>query len=101
VANQEGKAAAANIAAAIAGETAQPFHLGPLGSAVSLGRNDGAAQFGPVAVDGFLGWLAWRGIHLAKISAFRSKLGVALDWTYAYFYHRDTARLIPARDMRS
>jgi NADH dehydrogenase len=101
VANQEGKAAAANIVAAIAGEMAQPFHLRPLGSAVSLGRNDGAAQFGPVAVDGFLGWLAWRGIHLAKISAFRSKLGVALDWTYAYFYHRDTARLIPARDMRS
>lgn len=101
VANQEGEAAAANIAAAITGASPRPFHLRPLGSAVSLGRNDGAAQFGPVAVDGFLGWLAWRAIHLAKISAFRGKLGVALDWTYAYFYRRDTARLIPAGDTHS
>ncbi len=100
VANQQGKGAAANIAAAIAGEAMHPFHLRPLGSAVSLGRNDGAAQFGPIAVDGFLGWLAWRGIHLAKINAFRGKLGVALDWTYAYFYRRDTARHPPARDWR-
>jgi NADH:ubiquinone reductase (H+-translocating) len=101
VANQEGAAAAGNIAAAIAGQEPSPFHLRPLGSAVSLGRNDGAAQFGPVAVDGFLGWLAWRAIHLAKISTFRSKLGVTLDWTYAYLYRRDTARLIPASDIHS
>lgn len=101
VANQEGKTAAANIAAAITGDAPASFHLRPLGSAVSLGRNDDAAQFGPVAVDGLLGWLAWRAIHLAKISAFRGKLGVALDWTYAYFYRRDTARLIPASDLRS
>ena len=101
VANQQGKAAAANIAAVVAGEAVRPFHLRPLGSAVSLGRNDGAAQFGPVAVDGFLGWLAWRGIHLAKISAFRGKLGVALDWTYAYFYRRDTARLVPTGETHS
>jgi NADH:ubiquinone reductase (H+-translocating) len=101
VANQEGAAAGANIAAAIAGRAPAPFHLRPLGSAVSLGRNNGAAQFGPVAVDGFLGWLAWRAIHLAKISTFRNKLGVALDWTYAYLYRRDTARLIPASDTQS
>ncbi len=101
VANQEGKAAAESIAAAVAGEAPAPFHLRPLGSAVSLGRNDGAAQFGRVAMDGFLGWLAWRAIHLAKINAFRGKLGVALDWTYAYFYRRDTARLIPARGTHS
>lgn len=101
VANQEGKAAAENIAAAIMGNAPSPFHLRPLGSAVSLGRNDGAAQFGPVAVDGFLGWLAWRGIHLAKITAFRGRIGVALDWTYAYFYRRDTARLMPTGDTHS
>ncbi len=101
VANQEGKAAAENIAATIRGEAPAPFHLRPLGSAVSLGRNHGAAQFGPVAIDGFLGWLAWRAIHLAKISSFRGKLGIALDWTYAYLYRRDTARLIPASDTPS
>jgi len=101
VANQEGKTAAENIAAAIAGDAPAPFHLRPLGSAVSLGRNNDAAQFGPVAIDGVFGWLAWRAIHLAKISAFRGRLGVALDWTYAYFYHRDTARLIPASDTHS
>ena len=96
VANQEGEAAAANIARAIAGVAPRPFRLRRLGSAVSLGRNHGAAQFGPLAFDGALGWLAWRGIHLAKISTFRSRLAVALDWSYAYFYRRDTARLLPA-----
>ncbi|HET8627865.1 MAG TPA: NAD(P)/FAD-dependent oxidoreductase [Thermomicrobiales bacterium] len=95
-ANQEGEAAARNIARAIRGEAPEPFRLRPLGSAVSLGRNHGAVQFGPLAFDGFAGWLAWRAIHLAKINTARSKLGVALDWTYAYTYRADTARLLPA-----
>jgi NADH:ubiquinone reductase (H+-translocating) len=96
VANQEGKMASENIARALRGEAPQPFQLHELGSAVSLGRNHGAAQFGKFALDGFAGWLAWRAIHLAKISTFRNKAGVALDWTYAYFYRRDTARLATA-----
>ncbi|HEX5502353.1 MAG TPA: NAD(P)/FAD-dependent oxidoreductase [Thermomicrobiales bacterium] len=95
VANQEGEAAARNIARAIRGEALEPFRLRPLGSAVSLGRNHGVAQFGPLAFGGFAGWLAWRAIHLAKINTTRSKLGVALDWSYAYAYRADTARLTP------
>lgn len=92
-ANQAGTAAARNIVRALRDEQPAPFQLHSLGSAVSLGRNHGAAQVGPVAVEGFAGWLAWRAIHLAKISTFRSKLGLALDWSYAYTFHRDTARL--------
>ncbi|MGN6813067.1 MAG: NAD(P)/FAD-dependent oxidoreductase [Thermomicrobiales bacterium] len=96
VANQEGNTAAENIARALRGEAPQPFQLHELGSAVSLGRTQGAAQFGKITLEGFAGWLAWRAIHLAKISTFRNKAGVALDWTYAYFYRRDTARLATA-----
>lgn len=44
-------------------------------------------------IGGFAGWLAWRVVHLARITSFRNKLATALDWTTGYFYEVDTARL--------
>ncbi len=58
-----------------------------------MGRNVAIAQIGKLAFDGFPAWLLWRVYYLGKLMGFRSKLSVALDWSLAYFYHRNTARL--------
>jgi NADH:ubiquinone reductase (H+-translocating) len=90
---QEGEAVAENIARAIAAQSPLPFHYRDLGSVVSLGHGRGVAQIGGAIVHGFPGWLAWRLIHLTRITSFRNKLATALDWSISYFYDWDTARL--------
>jgi NADH:ubiquinone reductase (H+-translocating) len=90
---QEGAAVAENIARAIAGQAPAAFHYRPLGNVVSLGHGQGVAQVNGVVVSGFAGWLAWRLIHLVKITSFRNQLATALDWSISYLYDWDTARL--------
>jgi NADH:ubiquinone reductase (H+-translocating) len=90
---QEGEAVAENLARLIEGKPQKAFHYRSLGNAISLGHNAGAVEIGGRVVDGFAGWLGWRLIHLARITRFRSRLAVALDWTLGYLYDTDTARL--------
>ena len=90
---QEGEAVAENIARAIAAQPPVAFRYRDLGSVVSLGHGQGVAQVGGAIIDGFPGWLAWRLIHLTRITSFRNKLATALDWSISYFYEWDTARL--------
>ncbi|MCL5961003.1 MAG: hypothetical protein M1358_17155, partial [Chloroflexi bacterium] len=93
VAIQEGETAAKNALRTIRGKPLIPFHYRHITDMVSLGRNSGVAEFDGKTVRGFAGWLLWRTVHLALLTGFRDKLGMALDWTFAYFYKRDTSRL--------
>jgi len=93
VAIQQGKTAAQNVLRTIEGRELKPFHYRHIADMVSLGRNNGAAEFDGTVVRGFTGWLLWRIVHLTLLTGFRDKLGMALDWTFAYFYRRDTSRL--------
>jgi NADH dehydrogenase len=92
-AEQEGRAVGRNIARDIAGRRQFPFRYRDLGNVVSLGHRSGVALIGGVLIEGFAGWLAWRLVHLARITSFRSKLAAALDWTVDYLYDEDTVRL--------
>jgi NADH dehydrogenase len=93
VAEQAGQAAGENIARAVSGEAPRPFHFHWRGNAVALGRSQGILEMAGRVVDGWLGWLAWRAIHLAKIAGLRDKALVLLDWSAGYLYDLDTARL--------
>ncbi len=93
VAIQGGETAAKNALRTIRGKPLIPFHYRHVADMVSLGRNSGVAEFDGKTVRGFAGWLLWRTVHLALLTGFRDKLGMALDWTFAYFYRRDTSRL--------
>jgi NADH dehydrogenase len=64
-----------------------------LGNVVALGHRTGVALIGGVLIDGFAGWLAWRLVHLVRITSFRNKMATALDWAVGYLYDEDTARL--------
>lgn len=91
-AEQEGRAVARNIARSIAGRPQVPFRYRDLGNVLALGHRSGVALIGGILIDGFAGWLAWRLVHLARITSFRNKLATALDWTVGYLYDQDTAR---------
>jgi NADH dehydrogenase len=51
------------------------------------------AQMGKWAFDGFAAWLLGRTYYFGLLMGLKNKLSVALDWSFAYFYWRNTARL--------
>jgi NADH:quinone reductase (non-electrogenic) len=90
---QEGHAAARNIIRMLQNEEPIGFRYKDLGSVVSVGHRVGVAEIAGRVIGGFSGWLAWRVVHLARITSFRNKLATVLDWSTGYFYDVDTARL--------
>ena len=93
VAIQQGKAAAGNVLRAIRGQDLIPFHYHHFANMVSLGRNAGAAELDGLTFTGLAGWLLWKTVHLALLTGFRDKLGIAMDWAFSYFNRQDTSRL--------
>ena len=93
IAVRQGLACARNILNAITGKPQRPFRYKYKGELISMGRNMAVAQIGSLAFDGFAAWLLWRIYYLSILMGFRSKVSVALDWSLAYFYRRNTARL--------
>jgi len=90
---QEGHAAATNIVLLLQNKEPRRFQYKDLGSVVSVGHRVGVAEIAGRVIGGFSGWLAWRVIHLARITSFRNKVATVLDWSTGYFYDLDTARL--------
>ncbi len=96
---QEGHAAATNILRMLQNKAPLPFRYKDLCSVISVGHRVGVAEIAGGVIGGFSGWLAWRLVHLARITSFRNKLATVLDWSTGYFYDVDTVRLdVKARE---
>jgi len=93
IAVRQGIACARNIINTQEGKPRLPFLYKYKGELISMGRNVAVAQIGNMAFDGFPAWLLWRIYYLNMLMGFKSKLSVALDWSFAYIYRRNTARL--------
>lgn len=94
VALQEGEHVAAEIRRALTGEPPAPFRYKDPGTMATIGRNAGIAQIGPLSLSGFLGWLAWLGLHLLRIIGFRNRLLVLINWVWDYLFYDRAVRLI-------
>jgi NADH dehydrogenase len=101
---REGKAVAANIAAALRGQPPRPFRFRTIGMLVALGHHTAAAEVWGWQFSGLLAWLMWRSIYLGKLPGLEKKLRVLLDWTIDLFFPRDivlTAGLRVPHDPRA
>ena len=97
-ANQMGEHAARMIARTLRGEPRQPFRYRDKGSLAVIGRGRAVADFGRVRLTGMLAFLTWLFVHLLYLAGFRNRLAVMLEWGYAYFTYRPSARLITEDD---
>ena len=60
------------------------------GIMLSLGRFKGLCQFrSGIILSGFTAWLAWRLIHLLKITTFKNRAEVLSDWLFTSLHRRD------------
>jgi NADH dehydrogenase len=97
VAIQSGRHCGQQILNVLAGVPTSTFHYKDKGVMATIGRNAAVAQLprGPL-VTGYLGWIAWMGLHLFYLVGFRNRLRVFINWTWRYFDWPSGPRLIMA-----
>jgi NADH dehydrogenase len=94
VAIQEAVHAAGNILRTLRGEQRTPFRYRNLGNMATIGRNAAVADFGWLRVKGYVAWLMWLFLHIAKLVGFRNRLSVMTQWAFAYLTYQRAVRLI-------
>jgi NADH dehydrogenase len=94
VAMQQAAHAAGNILRTTRGEPRQPFVYRDLGNLATIGRNEAVADFGRVRFTGWIAWVVWLFVHILKLTGFRNRLVVLVQWAFAYFTYQRSIRLI-------
>ncbi|MGA2905421.1 MAG: NAD(P)/FAD-dependent oxidoreductase [Candidatus Korobacteraceae bacterium] len=94
VAMQQGKWAARQIAADLAGKPREVFHYLDKGSLATIGRAAAIAQFGKVHLSGFIAWVTWLFVHILFLIGFRNRIIVMIQWAWSYLTYERGARLI-------
>lgn len=100
VAMQQGRLAASNALALIAGQSLQEFSYLDKGQMATIGRSKAVSEFRGIRMSGLLAWLAWLFVHIYYLVGFRSKLFVILQWLGSYVTFKRGARLITGGDWR-
>jgi NADH dehydrogenase len=90
-----GRLAAENIVADLAGRAPDVIDFAPRGMLVSLGERDAVVEVMGLRFAGYLAWLFWNALHLYKLVGFRKQIQVAIDWSLARFFPRDSAIMRP------
>lgn len=95
VAVQQGRHAALQVLRLIRGEATEPFAYTDQGQMATIGRNAAVAELaGGLRVHGFIAWLMWVFVHIAKLIGFRNRVNVFVNWAYNYITYDRSARLI-------
>lgn len=88
-ASRQGAACADNIAAVVRGAPPRPFRHRSLGTLVALGHRTAVAEIRGLRFSGFVAWVMWRAVYLAKLPGVEKKTRVGLDWLLELFFPRD------------
>lgn len=97
VAFQQGSHAAKNLDRLLRGKSPRPFRYRNFGALVSVGEHFAAIELLGVRLSGFLAWLIWRTLYLAKLVGFSNKLRVVLDWTLDLLVERSISQISASR----
>jgi NADH dehydrogenase len=98
VAIQEGKHAARTIAGDLRGRSRSAFRYHNPGDMATIGRAAAIADFGSFRLTGWIAWVAWLFVHILKLTGFRNRLVVLVQWAWAYFTYQRSIRLITGYD---
>ncbi|HWJ55464.1 MAG TPA: hypothetical protein VNR90_04585, partial [Vicinamibacterales bacterium] len=97
VAIQEARHAVASIEADFAGRPRGVFHYRNPGDLATIGRAAAVADLGWIRFGGWLAWLFWLFVHILKLTGFRNRLVVLVQWAWAYATFQRSVRLITGR----
>jgi NADH:ubiquinone reductase (H+-translocating) len=86
-----GRLVAENIMAELEGRPLRAVDFAPRGMLVSLGEKDAVVEVMGLRFSGYVAWLFWNAVHLYKLVGLRKQIQVALDWSLAQVFPRDSA----------
>jgi NADH dehydrogenase len=99
VAMQQGEHAVENILRRFGNQPARPFRYHDLGNLATIGRHSAIADFGGRwRFSGAFAWWLWLFIHILKLTGFRNRIAVLVQWAWAYLTHQRGIRLITGQD---
>jgi NADH dehydrogenase len=90
---REAKVLAQNIAASLRGSQLRPFKFTMIGALAAIGRRSGVAEVYGLKFSGYIAWILWRTIYLAKLPGFQNKVRVAIDWTLDQIFSKNIVQL--------
>ena len=94
VAVQQGEYLSEAIRLHLAGETIPAFRYKDPGMLAVVGRSHAVAQVFGSAFTGFVAWVLWALIHVAKLVGFRNRVLVLVNWAWNYIFYKRAVRLI-------
>ncbi len=95
VAIQHGRHVAHHVVADLEGRSGPGFRYRDKGSMATIGRANAVAELpGGIHLGGFVGWIAWLGLHLLQLVGFKNRASVLVSWVWNYLAHDHAARLI-------
>ena len=94
VAMQEGRHAAGEIRARLAGGTIGPFRYRDKGNLATIGRAAAVADVKGLRLSGFIAWATWLVVHLFYLVGFQNRILVFIRWFVSFTTHGRGARLI-------
>jgi NADH dehydrogenase len=97
VAIQEAHHAVGSIDADRAGRPRGTFRYRNPGDLATIGRAAAVADLGWVRFAGWPAWLFWLFVHILKLTGFRNRLVVFVQWAWAYLTFQRSIRLITGR----
>lgn len=96
---QGGEHAAAVIDADLHQRPAPVYRYVDKGSMATIGRNAAVVELpSGRTITGFVGWLAWLGLHLVMLIGFRNRANVLVNWAWNYLTYDRASRLIITAD---
>jgi NADH dehydrogenase len=79
----------------------KPFRYVDLGSMATIGRSRAIAEFGRLRLAGWFAWWFWLIVHIYRLSGFRNRLSVLIQWAWSYLTFGRGARLIVGKEWRA
>jgi NADH dehydrogenase len=101
VAMQQATHAARNIIATLAGRERSTFTYRDFGNLATIGRARAVADLGWVRFSGWSAWAFWLFVHILKLTGFRNRAVVFVQWAFAYFTYQRSIRLITGEEAAS
>ena len=100
VAMQQGIYVAKTILAERSGRARAAFRFVDLGQMATIGRGRAVCEFGRMRFGGRFAWWFWLLVHIYRLTGFRNRLSVMVQWGWSFITFDRGARLIVPRAWR-
>lgn len=101
VAMQQGIHVARTVRNDLDGRSRSPFQYFDMGQLATIGRSRAVCEVFGLRLTGLLAWWVWLLVHIYRLSGFRNRLMVLIQWAWSYMTFGRGARLIVGKEWRA